>query len=161
MIASHHYKRWLLIANAILGVAALATLWLGLLSPVDLPTAAAPSAQIGRMATTTPASGPASRPFAQLEPLLHRNLRTAIFDPPPAAAVAEKPKPQITIQLVGTVVEPGFKRALVRTKASEEKFLSEGESADGGKIVTIADGALTVDWYGEQVTLRVQKDPKQ
>jgi len=157
-LTRHTQRRLLLLANAALVVAIAASLG----AAAYLPLSA-----VGEMPRTDAASPVAEGPSApRLAPLdtyrviYQRDLNRPLFDPPPAPVVrAAPPAPQLTLRLIGTVVEPGFTYGVFRTSGGQEKLVTPGETIDGAEVMAIGDGTATVRSHGRVLELKVEKQP--
>ena len=153
---THRRRKHLLVAANVALVATIGTcLWVAAFCPPDLAGAGA--------STDGPTGGSASRGEAEDDTLAGyaviygRPLRKPLFDPEPVTiAKAKAPEPKFTAVLAGTIVEPGFTRALFRTRGGQEQFLAVGQKIDGAEVLEIIDGSATVNFHGKQLTLKAE-----
>ena len=155
----HHRKRLLLAANAVLGLAIVACVSAGVFWPLG----------VGQSDTTPTRQDQAtSRPVGPIEPLgsyaviYDKDIRGPLYDPAPASVVAIKPAvPKLTVQLVGTVLEPGFTYGLFRTAGGKTRLVLVGQTVAGAEVVSVRDGSATVKFAGKIHQLAVKrKEPK-
>ena len=153
---SIRFKKRLLFATSVALAAAAAISAVGLIAwPVESPQAAATSRPASRRPATTGRAGG----LDDYAVIYQRSLRKPLFDAPlPTTVIVEQPKPQLTIKLIGTAVEPGFTWALFKTKSGEEKLVAPGQSLEGAELIEVSQGSATVRFAGELVTLKVQKE---
>jgi hypothetical protein len=81
-----------------------------------------------------------------------RNLQQPLYD----SAAPNQPPPKPTVKLVGTVLEPGFTYAMLKTKDGQVKGVSVGETVDGAEVTEVKVDSVTVKFAGEMHTLKVE-----
>ena len=121
----------------------------------------------GRAADRTPGQtaagrGPGQSPVDSLSAyaVIHqRDLRKPLFDPKPAPPPVKrpKPKPRLTVHLMGTVLEPGFTYAILKSASGKTQFVGVGQSFQGAEVTAIAENSATVTYRGQSVTLKIQQ----
>lgn len=139
---------------AAFGAASLGIVVVGLQLPYAQPAPPANS-QAGGAA----ASSPDDRP--RLEPADFRDhwaldLHRPLYDPPPREPAAPAP-PRLRLELLGTIVEPGDARALVRTSDGQVSFKREGDTADGARIEVIQETRIEVTYNDETIALSLDE----
>ncbi len=87
--------------------------------------------------------------------LARRPLRPPLYDPPPRV-VEKSPPPPLRITLLGTVIEPGQSKALLRNGAGEVAMVPEGAVVDQARIDNVEVGRITVTYHGQTLTLEPQ-----
>ena len=86
-----------------------------------------------------------------------RALRKPLYDPKPIVVrKAPPPKPKLGVELVGTVVEPGFTYGLFRTKSGRTKLVTVGGEIEGAQLAGVRDGSATLRFNDELITLEVK-----
>lgn len=110
-------------------------------------------------ATDTPDTQPVPSvgPLAEYAVIAERDLRRPLEDPKPIEAAAPAP-PKLSVQLLGTVIEPSSSLALLRTAGGQSKFLSVGDCLEGATVKAIGTNEATVEFAGQVVTLRVLRE---
>lgn len=99
------------------------------------------------------------QPLQSYAGIYKRDLRKPLYDPKPKAVIKVAPvKPKLTIQLLGTVVEPGFTYAILKDSKGKTKFVSVGQSLDGAELKSISAKSITVIFNGEEQILSTKKD---
>ena len=95
----------------------------------------------------------------QYEAIYKKDIRRPLYDPPPVVVPppVAPPPPPLTLQLMGTVLEPGFEYAIIRTGAGQEKLMTLGETLDGAELLRVDEITATVRFAGQERTLKVQK----
>jgi hypothetical protein len=98
-------------------------------------------------------------PLDQYDVIYAKDVRRPLYDPPPVVVPppAAPPPPPLTLQLMGTVLEPGFEYAIVRTGAGQEKLMTVGETLDGAELLRLDVTTATVRFVQQERTLKVQK----
>jgi len=98
-------------------------------------------------------------PLDQYDVMYTKNVRKPLYDPPPVVVPppVAPPPPPLTLQLLGTVLEPGFEYAVVRTGAGQEKLMTVGETLDGAELLRLDAATATVRFAQQERTLKVQK----
>lgn len=100
-------------------------------------------------------------PMSAYAGIYRRDLRKPLYDVKPAPVVKPaKPKPRMTVTLVGTALEPGFTYGMFRTKSGATKFVSVGETIEGVEVLEISEGSAKVRFAGEVLTLKTSKGGK-
>lgn len=115
----------LLALLALVGASALGALTYHAVSaeaPQAEATPVAPkSTERGNATTARPSVDPKSDAWS-------RRLRRPLYDPPPPPPkIIKKQLPPIRSKLLGTILEPGASRAMVRIPSGAVEFLSEGD----------------------------------
>ena len=146
-------KRLLIGVNAVLAAGLAATfaaaLW---------PSRQSPAA----LAAGRPQSSAAAADAADVEPaaayavIYERDVRLPLHDPLPVKA-AKPREPRLTIQLTGTVIEPGSSLGLFRTSDKRHKFAGVGDTVEGAEVLSILEGEATVSFGGRTFTLKVPR----
>jgi type II secretory pathway component PulC len=117
--------------------------------PLDEPDAAA-------LAPAAPTAQPAPLvrkvPLIAYETISKRNLLQPLYD----SAAPNQPPPKPSVKLVGTVIEPGFTYAMLKTKEGQVKGVSVGETVDGAEVTEVKADSVTVKFAGEMHTLKVE-----
>jgi hypothetical protein len=147
-------KRLLVALNAVLAAGVLASAG-PLLLPLEVE---APVAR--KDVTRQAATGPAAKttPLSDFAVIHARDLKKPLFDvvataaPPP-----DVPKPQLTVTLVGTAVEPGFTYGLFRLKSGEVKIVERGQTIEGAEVTEVSEDSATVRFHGELITLKAER----
>ncbi len=166
-------KKMIALAAALVALGGVGVLAGGLAVPVEAPAPASADAPAPSTApSTAPATAPAERktPSASLGELVRlcgRDLRRPLYDPPSKVAATArpkaraKPKPKLTLSLIGTAAEPGNSMAMFWTRDRKIKVCGEGDRLeDGGRTVTITriePGKVTVTHGGTTQTLTVPR----
>ncbi len=94
-----------------------------------------------------------------------RDWRQPLFDAPPTVAAAPAPSPPPSVELLGTIIEPGRRFALLRN-TGRTHLLAEGDEFDGFSVSRIDRGKvrltrgdesydLLVRWYEQLATREV------
>lgn len=97
------------------------------------------------------------RPLKDYDAIFVRNLRKPLYDPKPVNVVkAPPPKPQLTVDLLGTVLEDGFTYAILKNRSGKTSFVSIGEALDGAEVTKIEKDSATVTFHGETILLKVK-----
>jgi len=150
-------KRLLWTVNVALGALTAASVAFALAAPLEVG--------VPQLVEAKAASGVDAAKDAAPDPLLsyaviyQRDLRKPLF--PPKVVEAPRPaaaKPALGVQLVGTAVEPGHTYGFFRDRSGETKLISVGETVDGAEVTAITDGAATVKYHGDLITLRVPEE---
>ncbi len=90
--------------------------------------------------------------------IYQHDVRRPLYDPPPVKVAKPKPRqPKLTIQLTGTVIEPGSAVGLFRTSDSRHKFAGVGDSVEGAEVLSVVAGSATVRFEGRTFTLDVPR----
>jgi len=150
-------RHLVLIMDLALALGIAATFTVGL----TWPLAATGGAEDRTAATVSAATQPArtSRPLGYYAVIWQKDLRRPLYDPPPVAVIRKKPaKSKLRIKLVGTVIEPGFSYAIVKTDSGQTRLVAVGQSAEGAEVVSVRDGTATIRFAGEVRQLTVEKD---
>jgi hypothetical protein len=151
-------RRILIMVNLLLSVVLVGIGSALVLIPVDEPS--------GRQVSGKKAVGlskimpPVNEPLSAYAAICQRELRKPLFDSKPSAvstAKAPPPKPQLTVTLTGTVIEPGFTYAMLRGKSGQVKFVSVGQAIDDAEVTEITPNSVTVKFHGDSITLKVNK----
>jgi hypothetical protein len=138
-------KRIIGLAAALLGLGAVAVLAVGLILPVQIAaTPAAARAEVARV--VPPPAGPPAKSAADaaqalaadLQRLSGRDLRRPLFDSPAEArgTPGSPVRPPLTMQLIGTLNEPGHSMAMLQKADGSVVLCAQGQSVDdaGGKV---------------------------
>ncbi len=154
-------KRLIALAAALVGLAAAGVLVAGFLVPVTVPVHEVAPASDGPDVAPNPngdqapardGSLPALPALPTLQRLCGRNLRRPLYDPPPVARAAA-PKPAMTVQFIGTVIEPGQSVAMFRKSDGSIAWCAPGESVeDAGsevRVTSVEYDKVTVQFAGE------------
>ena len=137
--------------NMALAGGVVATVALALAMPLEGPS---PTGTGGKAPSTAPAAAVQKlRSRSDYAVIYQKSLRQPLYD----AAASAAPTPQLNLKLIGTMLEPDFTRGLFVTGSGEQKLVAVGESVDGAEVLAIKDGAVTVNYAGQQVVLTVQK----
>ena len=143
-------RRLLWFLNAAFAATCLGSVAALVLVRLDEPDAArlAPAPAAGR------AAAPAARkaPPVPYELVASRNLLQPLYD----SVAPNQPPPKPTVKLVGTVVEPGFTYALLKTKDGQVKWAPVGETVEGAEVTEVKGDSVTVRFAGEMHTLKVE-----
>ena len=149
-------KRMLWTINVALATAIVVTVAAAAL----LPLAAAPQ----DAGPNDPAKGeakvqaPRTGPLEAYAGIYRRDLRKPLYDVKAVPAITPpKPKPKMTVALVGTALEPGFTYGMFRTKSGQTKLVRVGETVEGVEVLQIAQESATVRFAGEVLELKVPK----
>lgn len=146
-------RKMLLAANVILGLGILCCL-IGFLFPAGIKEPAmSRSSDVnvqGKEVSST------IKPLKEYDVIFTRDLRKPLYDPKPVEVVkTPPPKPQLTVDLVGTVLEDGFTYAILKNRSGKTSFVSIGESLDGVEVTKIEKDSATVKFSGESIVLKV------
>jgi len=89
--------------------------------------------------------------LADYAAIYRRDLRKPLVDPKPVAPTVRlrRPKPKMTVTLVGTAVEPGFTYAMFRTRGHGTKLVRVGETIEGVEVLSVATDSARVRFAGE------------
>lgn len=153
VVAYRQQRKMLLAAGVILGLGIVGCL-VGFMFPAGIkePTMSRSSrdvVQVKELPSTT-------KPLKEYGVIFARDLRTPLYDPKPVEVVkAPPPKPQLTVDLVGTVLEDGFTYAILKNRSGKTSFVSIGESLDGAEVTKIEKDSATVKFSGESIVLKV------
>lgn len=142
--------------TCLLGTASVAVIGFGVWGSYDvLATSAAAESKTPVSRSLAP-SLPTLGEFSKITKL---NLRRPLFDaPPPVAVVREAPPPPpLTIKLTGTIIEPGYNRAMLQTSEGKLKLFGEGDTCEQARIVKIEESSITVMYHGQSIVLRVER----
>ena len=146
---------WAISVTLAVGIAVSAVA--GILLPLAVGDDAAAASRAGSGPSAAGMSRAETGPLTDYAVIYARRLRKPLYDTKLVAAPIKKPKPKLTVTLVGTAVEPGLTYGLFRTGRGRVKIVSVGQSIAGAKVTAISDGSATVEFNGEQVTLSVEK----
>jgi len=148
-------KRLLKTAAGLLIAGSVACIAVALVSPPDV----AIPADVALRKTARADLDAGLLPLDQYEAIYTKDVRRPLYDPPPVIVPppATPPPPPLTLQLLGTVLEPGFEYAVVRTGAGQEKLMTVGETLDGAELLRLDAAAATVRFAQQERTLKVQK----
>ena len=150
-------KRLLLAANAALAAAVLASVSV----PAILPLAGADATGIADTQPRAVGNQIDRKPesLSAYAAIYQRDLRRPLFDLRPAPEVKPEPKkPQLTLRLMGTAVEPGHTYAFFRITTGQVKMLTVGQAVDGAEVLAIEEGMAKVSFDGQVVTLKVEEE---
>ena len=150
-------RRLLVLADLLMALGIAACLYGAFFLPLDPSATRAPTVRQAQLESrrTEQKVGPLSA-YAVI---YGRDLRKPLYDPEPVPVVkARPPEPRLSVTLAGTVVEPGFSRALLRTAGGDEKLVSVGEVIDKAEVLAIADGSVRLKFSGKEITLKVQRE---
>jgi len=154
MVGSYRQQRKLLLAaNVILGAGIVGCL-VGFLFPAGIKETAMPrSSRYDMRENELPAT---MKPLKDYDVIFARDLRKPLYDPKPVEVVqTPPPKPPLTVDLVGTVLEDGFTYAILKNRSGQTSFVSIGESLDGAEVTKIEKDSATVQFGGESIVLKV------
>lgn len=151
-------KRVLWLASVLLGAGTILAGLLGAFGPLQLGGGLTDARGGTPAADRADSAAEAGLPLKHYEVIWQRNLRRPLFDTPPAAKAAPS-KPKLSVRLVGTVLEPGFTYGFFMTADGKTVLRRVGEKVAGAKVMSIADGEVTVLLAGETRTLKVEKEP--
>lgn len=97
------------------------------------------------------------KPLKDYDVIFTRNLRKPLYDPKPVKVVkSPPPKPQLTVNLLGTVLEDGFTYAILKNRSGKTSFVPIGEALDGAEVTKIEKDSATVSFHGESIVLKVK-----
>jgi hypothetical protein len=168
-------RQWkrLMSAGAILtGMAAGATLLLGVLLPVRVPPeeprARRPASADEQPALVTAEDVAGDHPsLPALRRVCSLDLRRPLYDAPPEKTPDVQPpaaKVPLAIRLLGTVQEPGHSMAMVQTSDGMIEVYAEGDRIDDAgsvfMIMKIEAEQVTIDHGGRSHTLTLPKPPE-
>lgn len=155
MVGTFRQQRKMLItANIILGLGVVGCL-VGFLFPVGINKPAInhssrETAQVEELSSTI-------KSLKEYDVIYARDLRKPLYDPKPVKVVkTPPPKPQLTVSLVGTVLEDGFTYAILKNRSGKTSFVSIGESLDGAEVSKIEKDSVTVTFSGDSIVLKVK-----
>ena len=149
-------RRLLIAANILLVVGIGLCAWSAWVLPVHVADAREGAGKGGH--ERTKADQAVTGALAQYAVIHARPWRKPLFDPKPTAVKAvKKPEPKMTAVLTGTITDPGFSRAVFRTRGGEEKLIGVGEVIDGAKVLKIAYEQVVVEFHGKELTLTPAK----
>ncbi len=153
MVASvKKIKRYLILANAVLGIVIVLFVYCLLFTPVRANSD--PQASSTKAFSFSNRREPTSLPLSSYAIVHKRNLRKPLFDPKPIKVVKHAPpKPMLTVSLVGTVLEPGFTYAILKNRSGKTKFVDKGEVYEDVKVTEITSNSVTIIFNGETITL--------
>lgn len=107
---------------------------------------------------TTQKAQAAAKSLDHYAVLWQRDLQRPLYDPAPTAA-AGPAKPKLQIRLVGTAVEPEYCRGFFDVPGKGTVVAAVGDKVGEGAIVkSIEDQSAVVEYLGEDVSLKVQKE---
>ena len=147
-------RRLLWTVNVALGALSAACVAFALAAPLEVGVPEAPEAKAASSAEAAKDAAP--EPLLSYAVIYQRDLRKPLF--PPTVVETPRPapaKPALGVQLLGTAVDPGHTYGFFRDRTGETKIISVGETVDGAEVTAITDGAATVKYHGEVLTLRV------
>jgi hypothetical protein len=154
-------------AAASIALGAVAVVVTGVALPVRIDDAAAVADARTIRPATAEADGEAGRNRPPLQALLRlakRDLRPPLYDPPPPPEPQPRTDPPtpLTVQLVGTILEPGHAMAILQQPDGSTEICAAGESIDhAGRPLTVTEvGARSavVTWSGRSQTLELPED---
>jgi len=130
-------KRVMIAAVVLLCLGTVAIIAGGLLSPVSVEAATAPVADGSTSGDATSDSNAATStpavPLNQLRQVALLPLRRALFDPPPPpkppqhhSNQAQRPRSQLAVRLIGTIVEPGRSAAMFQMPDNQIMVCMQG-----------------------------------
>ncbi|MBN1941692.1 MAG: hypothetical protein JW849_00190 [Phycisphaerae bacterium] len=154
MVGFQRHRRLLVAADVILGLGVLGCL-VGFLFPVDVQES--PRDALAREATQAEAMQTTIKPLKNYDIIFARDLRKPLYDPKPVNVVkTPPPKPPLTVDLLGTVLEDGFTYAILKNRSGKTSFVPIGESLDGAEVTKIEKNSATVSFHGESIVLKVK-----
>lgn len=152
----HKRKNILLAASALLGVAIVASIVLG----VALPLVPPPSQTITKPRPSG-ANRQATKPATldRFAVIYQKDVRRPLFDPKPVVyqPPPPPPPPKPTAKLVGTVADPGFACAIFRSGSGEDKVVPVGQTYEGIEVLEVKDTEAKVKFAGLPLVLKVEK----
>ena len=154
-LRAHIQKRMLKTAAGLLVAGSVACVVVALATP---PVVAVPDNSEPRRTTRADLDA-GLLPLDQYDAIYQKDVRRPLYDPPPVVVPppVTPPPPPLTLQLLGTVLEPGFEYAVVRTGMGQEKLMTVGETLDSAELLRLDAATATVRFAGQERTLKVQK----
>lgn len=151
-------KFWLWIGSGAMLVCAAGVVGMasGLPYPQSQPLAAAPpvnpTAENQAASPQEPALPPASHPVWRTA------LRKPLKDPPPKPPTTPVVQrvPPLRVQLLGTVIEPGWPLALV-VADNKMQWVGVGDTVDHAEILAITPDRMTVRHHGREVQIAMPR----
>lgn len=95
--------------------------------------------------------------LADYKVIYRHDIRRPLHDPEPVRAPRPAPKPKLALRLTGTMISPGSSYALLRTKKGRDLIASVGDTVEDARVIKIGADAVTVEYAGGQVTLRLKE----
>jgi hypothetical protein len=89
-------------------------------------------------------------PLEAFAPLWDRDFQQPLFDGPQASQDA----PAFPATLTGTIVEPGFSRAMFRLESGATEMRGVGTTVAGAEVLEIAGDGAVVLYQGQRLTLK-------
>lgn len=134
----------------LLGIGSIGVCLLGILAPYDIPHSS------GSSPTTAPVEQQTVLPPLQSFRAAYLvDLQRPLYDAPRKSPVAVQQPLQI--RLAGTIMDPGFSRAVFAAPDGHTELKAVGEISSGARILTITDGSVTVLYNGQTSILHVNK----
>ena len=147
-------RQLLWVGNLILGASVLlAVYWLAI-RPVPVQ---APSPGKSQNVPGVSAGAANSKPLTAYSSVWQRDLRKPLFDEATTTAAVSAPKTRLNVTLMGTVVDPGYSYALLRSGSGQTKLVEIGQVIDGAELTEVNADTVTMKFGGETVTLQIQK----
>jgi hypothetical protein len=153
--SSQNWKRVRLGVNIALGCGVILCV-LRMLCPIEIRVPA-PSRSLSSGGNMETASR-GVRPISEYAAIWKHELRRPLYDPEVKPVIAAPPpKPSLTVQLVGTVIEEGFTYAILQGKGGKTEFVSVGQSLDGAEVTGIEKDCVHLKFCGDVVTLKAKR----
>jgi hypothetical protein len=126
--------------------------------PLNLPRTSEKSEAFGN-----PPAAPLSRmAFAGLSDLYLRRPLHDLPGPPPSPTTPPTASiPPLAIRLTGTIFEPGHCRAAIQLPDGRLQLIGVGQSAGDARILSIENGKVRIDYFGQSMVLTVPEENHQ
>jgi hypothetical protein len=143
-------------------ITAAAVVWWGLVAPLgpdELAVADVEHVNGLPVATAVDAHSDAADPLAvdTYRTVWALDLQRPLFDPPPPPVPTPPPPPPLTAKLQGTIIEPGYSRAIFTTPSGQTQLLAVGQTVEGGaQVLAIERDLVRVRYLDREMELRVE-----
>lgn len=157
-VSNPQQTKFLLHAVGVVGVLLGVALWPWTLAhPISPDGDARPTEHLTAAQPT--ATGVQLPDAAALRRVWGRPLRGPLYDPPPAVAAAKKfVPPPMPVQLTGMIVEPDQSLAIFRDRSGKVEFCNVGQKIGEVEVLEITEDHVVVRYYGESVTMTLDKE---
>jgi hypothetical protein len=148
------HKRMLIAVNVIFGFGILCCI-VGFIIPAHIKEI--PKSVSSQNITSPEEIATTVKPIKAYEVIMAGDIRAPLYDPKPVKIVkTPPPKPQLTVNLLGTVLEDGFTYAILKNRSGKTSFVSIGESLDGAEVTKIEKDSATIKFSGDLIVLKVK-----
>lgn len=149
-------------AAGLFGLGTVTIAWWGWAAPPaelesTVTAAAHAEAALDSPTPTDDAAASAQSALADARSAWNLNLQRPLFDPPPPPPPAPPTPPPLSVRLQGTIIEPGYSRAIFISATGQTQLCAVGQAAEGGaEVLSIEREVVRVRYQGREMDLRVQ-----